>query len=75
MDFTLVEPGATRAGEDGPYPVADSDKELWLNWTSDGPTDALVPITAGGPGAESFEGDMLNTQVFPGLLEAMSLRA
>jgi alkaline phosphatase len=75
MDFTLLEPGAAAAGEDGPYPVADSDKELWLNWTSDGPTDALVPITAGGPGAESFEGDMLNTQLFPGLLEAMSLRA
>jgi alkaline phosphatase len=75
MDLTLSEPGAAPAGADGPFPATDSDGELWLRWTSEGPTDELTPITAGGPGAEAFEGDILITQLFPGLLEAMSVRA
>jgi alkaline phosphatase len=75
MDLTLAEPGAVPVGADGPYPAADSDGELWLRWTREGPTDALTPVTAGGPGAEAFEGDILITQLFPALLEAMSVRA
>jgi alkaline phosphatase len=74
MDYTLTDPGAGPAGDDGPFPATDSDLEIWVRWTSEGPTRAPVPITAGGPGAEAFEDDIPNTQVFPGLLEAMSLR-
>jgi alkaline phosphatase len=75
MNLTLADPGPTRAGSDGPFPAADSDQVIWLRWTRRGPTNAPVPITAAGPGAEAFRGNMANTQVFPGLLEAMSLRA
>jgi alkaline phosphatase len=74
MDYTLTDPGAGPAGDDGPFPATDSDHEIWVRWTSEGPTRAPLPITAGGPGAEEFDGDIPNTQVFPGLLEAMSLR-
>jgi alkaline phosphatase len=75
MELTLAEPGAAPVGADGPYPAADSDEELWLRWTREGPTDELTPVMAGGPGAEAFEGDILITQLFPALLEAMSVRA
>jgi alkaline phosphatase len=75
MEVTLTEAGAAPAGGDGPFPATDSDRELWVRWTYEGPTEAPVPVTAGGPGAEAFEGDIVNTQIFPGLLEAMSLRA
>jgi alkaline phosphatase len=63
-----------RGGEDGPFPATDSDQDLWLRWTRKGPTNAPVPITAGGPGAEAFQGTITNTDIFPELLEAMSLR-
>jgi alkaline phosphatase len=75
MEVTLTEAGAAPAGGDGPFPATDSDRELWVRWTYEGPTEAPVPVTAGGPGAEAFEGDIVHTQIFPGLLEAMSLRA
>jgi alkaline phosphatase len=75
LNLTVTDPGAARAGANGPFPATDSDQELWLRWTRRGPTNAPVPITAGGPGAEGFDRAMANTQIFPELLEAMSLRA
>jgi alkaline phosphatase len=75
MSLTLADQGPARAGADGPFPAADSDQVIWLRWTRRGPTNAPVPITAAGPGAEEFQGDLANTQIFPELLEAMSLRA
>ncbi|QYN38447.1 alkaline phosphatase [Pseudonocardia sp. DSM 110487] len=75
LSFTTTDPGTTRSGSDGPYPAADSDQQLWLRWTRNRPTNSPVPIAAGGPGAEAFHGGMANTQIFPELLEAMSLRA
>jgi alkaline phosphatase len=73
-NLTVTDPGTARAGSDGPFPAADSDQELWLRWTRNRPTNAPAPIAAGGPGAEAFEGGMANTQIFPELLKAMSLR-
>jgi alkaline phosphatase len=75
LSLTVTDPGPARAGANGPFPATDSDQELWLRWTRSGPTNAPVPVTAGGPGAEGFDGAMANTQIFPELLEAMSLRA
>jgi alkaline phosphatase len=75
LSLTTADPGTIRSGADGPYPAADSDQQLWLRWTRNRPTNSPVPIGAGGPGAEAFHGGMANTQIFPELLEAMSLRA
>jgi alkaline phosphatase len=75
MSFTLADPGAVKPGADGPYPATDSGQEIWLRWTRRGTTNAPVPITAGGPASEAFQGGMANTQVFPELMESMSLRA
>lgn len=75
MNLTVADPGPARAGTNGPFQATDSDQELWLRWTRKGPTNAPVPITASGPGAEAFAGHVANTQIFPELLEAMSLRA
>lgn len=73
MQVDLADPGAPAAGEDGPLRVADSDQELWVDWSTQDPTGAPTPVTASGPGAEEFEGDILNTQVFTGLMESMGL--
>jgi alkaline phosphatase len=73
MEVTATAPGAPRTGEDGPFPVTDSDQQLWVDWATTDHTGAPTPITAGGPGAEAFEGEILNTQVFTGLVDAMSL--
>jgi alkaline phosphatase len=73
MQIALAEPGAQAAGEDGPLPVTDSAQELWVDWSTYDHTGAPTPVTASGPGAEAFEGDILNTQVFTGMMEAMGV--
>jgi alkaline phosphatase len=73
MGLTLADPGPAHAGSDGPFQAADSDQQLWLRWTSTRPTNSPVPVAAGGPGADAFHGGMINTQIFPELMEAMSL--
>ncbi|MFC5233708.1 alkaline phosphatase [Pseudonocardia zijingensis] len=75
MSVELADAGTRVAGADGPFPATDTDQEIWLRWTRKGPTNAAVPVAAGGPGAEAFQGGMLDTQLFPELLEAMSIRA
>jgi alkaline phosphatase len=66
-------PDIAGTGAQGPFPVTDSDRQLWVDWTTTDHTGAPTPITAGGPGAEAFEGDIQNTQVFTGVMESMSL--
>jgi alkaline phosphatase len=73
MEVTDTAPDAPPAGEDGPFPMTDSDRRLWVHWSTTDHTGAPTPITAGGPGAEAFEGDIQNTQVFTGVMESMSL--
>jgi alkaline phosphatase len=73
MEVTDTAPGAPPAGEDGPFRVTDSDRQLWVDWSTADHTGAPTPITAGGPGAEAFEGDIQNTGVFTGVMESMSL--
>jgi alkaline phosphatase len=75
MGLTVTDPGPLQAGSDGPFQAADSDQQLWLRWTRTRPTNSPVPVAAGGPGADAFHGGMINTQIFPELMEAMSLRA
>ncbi len=73
MQVDLADPGGPAAGEDGPLRVTDSDQQLWVDWATRDHTGAPTPVTAGGPGAEAFEGDILNTHVFTGMMDAMGL--
>ena len=59
------------AGEDGPFPVADSDYGFVLGWATTGHTAAPVPITSSGPGAEHLTGPIENTDLFHAMAEAM----
>jgi len=61
------------AGEDGPFPVADSNYGFVVGWATTGHTAAPVPITAAGPGAERLSGALENTDLFHALVAAMDL--
>lgn len=61
------------AGEDGPFPVADSDYGFVLGWATTGHTAAPVPVTALGPGAERLTRLLENTDLFHVLAGAMHL--
>jgi alkaline phosphatase len=61
------------AGEDGPFPVADSDYGFVLGWATTGHTSAPVPITAIGPGTENLAGVIENTDLFHAMAHALSL--
>lgn len=64
---------ATISGEDGPFPVANSEFAFVMDWTTTGHTAANVPLTAGGPGAEQLAGVYPNTHVFAAMMAAMGL--
>jgi alkaline phosphatase len=60
------------AGEDGPFPVADSDYGFVVGWATTGHTSAPVPVTAVGPGAEGVRGFIENTELFHVMVDAMA---
>jgi alkaline phosphatase len=55
--------GSTISAEDGPFPVADSEKEFVLDWTTTGHTGAPTVVTAEGEGSEALEGYYPNTHL------------
>ena len=59
------------AGEDGPFPVADSDYGFVVGWATTGHTAAPVPVTALGPGAEGARGFIDNTDLYHVMVDAM----
>ena len=61
------------AGEDGPFPVADSNYGFVLGWATTGHTSAPVPVTSIGPGAEKLTGSFENTHLFAAIADAMDL--
>jgi len=63
------------AGEDGPFPVADTDYGFVVGWATTGHTAAPVPITSTGPGAEQLTGELENTDLFAVMTAAMDLSA
>ncbi len=63
------------AGEDGPFPVADSGYGFVVGWATTGHTAATVPVTAAGPGAEQVAGLIENTDLFDTMANALGLRA
>lgn len=60
------------AGEDGPFPVADSDYGFVVGWATTGHTSAPVPVTAMGPGAQGVQGFIENTDLFQIMVDAMT---
>ncbi|MFD1507305.1 alkaline phosphatase [Georgenia yuyongxinii] len=65
------ESGEGQSAEDGPFPLAGSDLEFTVDWTSGAHTGAATPLTAEGPHAVELARSQPNTAVFDVLLEAM----
>jgi alkaline phosphatase len=69
------EGGKAGPGEDGPFPVADSDQMFLLDNSTSGHTAVDVPLTAMGPGAERLDGSYENTFIHEVMVQSMGLRA
>ena len=67
------ESGEGETAEDGPIPVADSDLEITVDWTTDGHTGAATPITSEGPGADQLARVQRNVDVHHAVQRAMRL--
>lgn len=57
--------------EDGPFPVAGTDLELVVDWTTSGHTGGATPLDAEGPGAERLARAQHSTDVHDVLLDLM----
>jgi alkaline phosphatase len=67
------EGGEAGPGEDGPFPVADSDRRFLLDNSTSGHTAVDVPLTAAGPGAERLDGTYENTFIHEVMVQSMGL--
>ena len=67
------ESGEGRTAEDGPFPVANSDKQFLVDWTTANHTAEDVPVTAMGPGGESLVGVYENTHIYGAMFDALGL--
>lgn len=61
----------TDPSEDGPFPIAGSDKSFVMDWTTHGHTNADVPVTAGGPGSRLLNGYYPNTHIHDALARSL----
>ncbi|EPC8408776.1 alkaline phosphatase [Bacillus thuringiensis] len=59
---------------DGPFPVPNTNQEVFVDWTTKHHTAVFVPITAMGPGAEKLTGIYQNTHIHDVMIEAMNLK-
>ncbi|MNH84990.1 Alkaline phosphatase 4 precursor [compost metagenome] len=59
--------------EDGPFNIANSKDQFFVDWTTSGHTAVDIPITAMGRGAELFTGVYENTEIFNKMAKAMGL--
>lgn len=57
--------------EDGPFPVANSNHQFMVDWTTEGHTAVDVPLTAMGPGAELLQGVYENTHIHDVIVKLM----
>ena len=70
-DPDSTDPAVLQSLEDGPFPIANSDLEFTVDWTTGGHTGASTPLTAEGPGAERLARAQDNIDVFSVVLETM----
>ncbi len=68
------ESGAGETAEDGPIPVANSNLQMTVDWTTGQHTGAATPITADGPGADKLARVQQNTDVHDSVQEALGFR-
>jgi alkaline phosphatase len=81
--LTVEEPSATDesggeipgniSGEDGPFDVADSNYQFFMDWTTTGHTGVDVPLTAEGPGSGRLTGNYENTEVYRAMAGALGV--
>jgi alkaline phosphatase len=65
------ESGEGRTAEDGPFRVANSDKEFLVDWTTTNHTAEDVPVTAMGPGGQNLVGAYENTHIHDAISGAL----
>ena len=65
------ESGDGPSAEDGPLPVAGSDQQFMVDWSTGGHTALDVPLTAMGPGSELLIGVYENTRIFDVMVQVM----
>ena len=65
------ESGDGQSAEDGPLPVANSDQQFMVDWSTGGHTALDVPLTAMGPGSELLTGVYENTHIFDTMVQVM----
>ncbi|QGQ18751.1 alkaline phosphatase [Cellulomonas sp. JZ18] len=70
-DPAATDPGVLQSLEDGPFPIAGSDLQFTVDWTTGGHTGAATPLSAEGPRAERLARAQDNTDVFTVVLDAM----
>ncbi|MCZ2820253.1 alkaline phosphatase [Modestobacter sp. VKM Ac-2977] len=68
---TEDESGIPPSTEDGPFDIAGSEFQFVVDWTTSGHTNADVPLTAMGPGAERLSGYYDNTFVHQVVQESL----
>ena len=65
------ETGTAPSAEDGPFDVAGSDYQFFIDWTTGQHSDGDVPVMATGPGAGQLKGTYQNTHVHDAMREAL----
>jgi alkaline phosphatase len=65
------ESGDGVSAEDGPFPVAGSDQQFMVDWTTGGHSAVSIPLTAMGPGAELLQGAYENTRIHDVIVQLM----
>jgi alkaline phosphatase len=61
------------SNEDGPFSVANSDYQSFMDWTTTGHTGVDVPLTAKGPGFGRLTGNYENTSVYHAMAGALGV--
>ncbi|MBF0689464.1 MAG: alkaline phosphatase [Cellulomonas sp.] len=70
-DTASTDPAVTQSLEDGPFPVAGSDLQFTVDWTTGSHTGGATPLTAQGPGADRLARTQHSTDVFDVLRDVM----
>lgn len=68
------ESGDGLSKEDGPFTVAGSEEQFFIDWTTEGHSAVDVALTAMGPGSEQFVGNYQNTAIHDKLVKLLKLK-